>query len=190
MPDRPEWYSRIPGALSEIQAMPADRPVTTNELVLSLHIGKRTAQTLLAPMAILKHGRGKAAPRLSVLSHLHSLAQTEAGQQANAEYEHMRQIVAKLVEDRRRNGTPVIVEVPSHEVRAIEFDNLPGVQIIPGRLIIDAVDAQDAARKLIGLGIAMQRDLTGFDQMIAPQPQQLAFGRGSLAELVEQEQHA
>ncbi len=187
MPDHPEWYSKIPQALAELQAMPADRPVTTNELIISLRVSKRTAQMILAPIATLNHGRGKAAPRLTVLSHLHSLAQTDAGQQANAEYEHMKQVVAQLVEDRRRNGTPVIVEVPAQEVKAIEFDNLPGVQIVPGRLIIDAADAQDAARKLIRLGIAMQRDLAGFDHMISPRPQQRSFSRECLGELFEQE---
>lgn len=166
MPDKPIWYDRLEKAIEQIEALPypwVDRP--TIEFVLG--VGRRRAQQILQPLLSHQVGRNGLAPRSRVIEHLRRLA---ADDPAYFERQRRRRFSNALqqLREEARTQPRVLVEAPTLIVNQ-EFDTLPpGVQVSPGRIVIeDFATPEQAMQKMLALVMAMGNDPLGFEARIS-----------------------
>ena len=170
MPDKPIWYAQLDEAIDRLRALPSpwvDR--TAVEFVLG--VGRRRAQQILSPLVRRTIGRNGLADRDELIAHLRRLA---AGDSASFE-RHRRERFFSILDQWQRDATKqprVLVEAPVAVVNQ-ELDALPpGVNLVPGRIVIEGFSTPEQAKqKLLMLIMAMGNDPDGFDARIAlPSP--------------------
>ena len=166
MPDKPNWYTRLPGAIKQMERMDAvwvDRAAV--ELVLG--VGRRRAQQILKPLVRQTVGRNGLARREEVVLHLRKLAR---GQVANLELGRRERLGEMLgnFECEQKRQPRVLVEAPVEIVNQ-QLDTLPaGVRLSPGRIVIEGFSSPDEAKqKFLALIMAIGNDPDGFDERIS-----------------------
>ena len=169
MPDHPEWYSRIPGAIHQLSAMPAKTPVSANELSMCLSVKLRTAQVIVQnlPPTIPREkvGRTVAVSRKQLLAHLLEMSGEPVVEETIEDRRHFVEVLAKL---KRDWVPPVLVEAPAR-VQRTRLRGLLGVQLEPGRIVIEGFTTPDEARrKLLEFAIAIGNDQDEFDARLEP----------------------
>ncbi len=166
MPDKPIWYNRLQQAIEQIEALPypwVDRP--TIEFVLG--VGRRRAQQILQPLLSRQVGRNGLAPRDVVIEHLRRLAAGEPVYFERQRRTRFSRILTELREEAQRQPR-LLVEAPVAVVNQ-EFENLPpGIQLGPGRIVIeDFKTPEQAMKKMLALIMAMGNDPLGFEVRIS-----------------------
>ncbi len=169
MPDKPIWYTRLAGAIEQLERLPSpwvDRAI----LEFTLGVGRRRAQQILRPLVRHTIGKNGLADREEVIRHLRGLAAGEAG---SWEVERRRRLYSILDQlHRERKEKPrVLVQAPTAIVNQ-ELEALPpGVHLSPGRIVLDCFSTPDEAKqKLLALIMAMGNDPDGFDARITVPP--------------------
>jgi hypothetical protein len=169
MPDKPLWLGRVPEAVRflEAQADPwVDRPM----LESLLHVGRRRAQQLLAPVARRRVGASIVARREDVIDQLNRIT---AGETAYYEGRRRRQLWNELSRTREEwlERPPVLVEVSNARVRRLasrDLDGLPdGVDLAPGSITICFSRPEEALEKLMALALAIGHNREAFEQRVA-----------------------
>ena len=169
MPDKPIWLGRLPEAIRQLEGSTEpwiDRPT----LELLLGVGRRSAQQLLAPIAIRRVGTSAVASSADLIAHLKRMA---AGEEAYYEERRRKKLSAYLDQAREEwlRQPPVWVEVSETRQRRMQvhdFDGLPeGVELGPGSIQVRFGQPHEALQKLMALAIAISQNPQAFDARVS-----------------------
>jgi hypothetical protein len=164
MPAKPAWLGKIPDVIRDLQAIPrsfVDR--ATVEFLLG--VGRRRAQQIMAPCVTDRVGANGLADRDLLVARLHQLANGEDGYYERRRRNRLSEILSGLREARLKRP-PLLVEAPV-AVLAQEFESLPaGVQLSPGRIVLDFDDPREALEKLLALAMAISNDFDQFERVV------------------------
>lgn len=169
MPDKPLWLAHIPEAIQALEAA-SDPWVDRATLEGLLHIGRRRAQQLLAPLASRRAGSSFLTHREALIAHLKRIA---AGEQAYYDDRRREQLWKQLNQVRKQwlQRPPVLVELPNSHLRRVErhdFDGLPdGVELTPGTITLSFREPEEALQKLLALAIAIGENRQAFEERVA-----------------------
>lgn len=165
MPDRPQWYGRLETALQQIEAFPSPW-IDRATLQSLLGVGPRRAQQILRPLVQRTIGKNGLAPKENVALYLRELATGEVASFERRRRERLHELIENWHIQNQRQPQ-VLVEAPEAVVNQ-ELDSLPpGIQLMPGRIIIEGFSTPDEAKqKLLALILAMGNDPAGFDSKI------------------------
>jgi len=168
MPDKPTWIGRLDDICRELQALPSpslDRQ--TLEKILGLRT--RRVQQLMAPVVTQTIGRNGIVERDQLIRHLRSVASSEA-----AHYEHRRRFqLGSVLEELRRSWLAqprVLVEAPTAVVNQEIAGLPPGIQLGPGRILLEFGTKDQAFAQLLALVMAIGNDPDTFEARIRSHP--------------------
>ena len=164
MPDRPVWYSRLDQAIESLEALPYPW-VGRSELEAALGVGRRRAQQILQPLVRHTIGRNGLASRDELIDYLRRLAAGQPADTENRRRQRLSRILSLLDQQARR--PQVLVEAPVR-IHQQTLEQLPsGVELAPGRIVIEGFHSPDEARKkLLALVLAMGNEPDAFDALI------------------------
>ena len=168
MPDKPLWVHRLPQAIEALEQLPipwVDR-ATVEDL---LHIRRRRAQEILAPLATQRRGCGTVVERTALIRHLERLA---SGETVYYEQKRRERVWTELQKERRRwlETPPAFVHPEPALLRAVYQDDLeglpPGVELLPGRIQITFDHPNEALEKLLALALAIGQNQAAFEERV------------------------
>lgn len=164
MPAKPAWYGKIPDVVKELETLQrsfVDR--ATVEFLLG--VGRRRAQQIMAPCITDRVGTNGLADRGLLITRLQQLARGDDGYYERRRRHKLGEILNGLHEERLKRP-PLLVEAPV-ELLTQEFENLPvGVQLGPGRIVVEFEDPKQALEKLLALAMAIGNDFDRFEWQV------------------------
>ena len=171
MPDKPLWVHRLPTALQSLAQLPVpwvDR-ATVEDL---LHVRRRRAQKILAPLATHRRGCNMVVERTALIRHLEQLA---SGETVYYEQKRRQRVWTELEKERQRwlETPPAFVHPEPETLRAVykdDFEGLPaGVELAPGRIQITFEHPNEALEKLLALAMAIGQNPAAFEEHVGTQ---------------------
>jgi hypothetical protein len=166
VPAKPAWLRKLPYILAELRVHPlpyVDRATVEN----LLNVSRRRAQQIMAPCVTERVGSSALADREALIRHLERIAE---GEEAAWELERQRKVaglLARLRQD-RISRPHVLVEAPAAVIHQA-FESLPpGVQLSPGRILVEFSDPRQALEKLLALAMAIGNDFDTFERCVSP----------------------
>jgi hypothetical protein len=165
MPDKPIWYTRLEAAIQQLEALPSPW-VDRASLEFALGVGRRRAQQILQPLVRQTIGKNGLADRDELIRHLRRLAASDTVCFEQQRRRRLHMILDELQRQAKQQPR-VLVEAPTAVVNQ-ELESLPaGVQLSPGRIVLeDFTTPEEAKQKLLALIMAMANDPDGFDERI------------------------
>lgn len=167
------WLLRVPAAITQLETLPADSPLSTGDLATLLGLSSGRAYELARKWGAEVRGRDFCLPVATVLDRLAELADSQAfGEEIDRQRALRRRLSA--AEELR------IPLEPGHRgVRALG-SLPPGVTVEPGRIEIVAESPKELLAGLVALAEALTNDLgafaaiqRGWEEAVRP-PQQAA----------------
>jgi hypothetical protein len=171
LPEKPLWVHRLPEVLKALERLPVpwvDR-ATVEDL---LHVRRRQAQKILAPLATQRCGCSTVVERSVLVRHLERLA---SGETAYYEQKRRERVWAELEQERRRwlETPPAFVHPKPEMLQAVykeDFEGLPaGVDLGPGRIEITFEHPTEALEKLLALAMAIGQNQSAFEDRVGRQ---------------------
>jgi len=161
VPDHPLWYQRIPKILQDLET--SQVPFLDRFSLENLFgVSRRQAIRLMASLGGYQVGRTFLVDREQLLTRLRSLALHDAVEHAVAR----KQRVWRQIEADRANVRARMVHIVPPPRQAARLPDLPpGIQVQPGRLIIDFGAPVDLLEKLFALSQAMTQDYGAFERL-------------------------
>jgi hypothetical protein len=165
MAAKPAWYGRLESIVAELEALPCPS-ITRGAIEFLLGVGPRRAQQIMAPCVTEQIGTSLVADRRLLIRHLRALAAGEAGH-----YESQRQRKVAQTLDTLRTAwlarSKVLVEAPISIVNQ-DFEDLdPGIELSPGRVVINFQTPAEALEKMLALAMAIGKDMRRFERAIS-----------------------
>jgi hypothetical protein len=167
----PGWLLRVPAAISQLESLPAETPLSTGDLATLLGLSSGRAYELARHWGAGVRGRDLCLPVASVLDRLAEVADSQA---FGEEIDRQRAL-------RRRLSTAEDLRIPlepgHRRVRTLH-GLPPGITIEPGRIEIVAESPKELLGNLVALAEALTHDLGAFaavqrgweDAVRPPQP--------------------
>ena len=164
MPAKPSWYSKAPYIIQELRKRPAPY-VDSGTIQLLLGISRRRAQQILEPCVVDRVGTSGLADRNTLIAHLERLVEGDDGVYEIQRRRKVAEVIDHLRQERLAN--PHLLVAAPTAVLNQEFGNLPiGVELAPGRIVVEFGNPQEGLEKLLALAMAISRDFDEFERCV------------------------
>lgn len=164
MPRKSEWFHRIPTILEELRALSCP-VIDRRTLEQLLGVSPRQALRILQSLVPFSAGKSLLIDRVALIEKLERLDRQD---ELQVERRRRDRLDEQLRRARRELAARrVRIPVPS-PARPGEPDSFPlpaGVQLTPGRLVIEFSDPQDLLRLLLELARAISGDYSRFEEL-------------------------
>jgi len=163
VPAKPGWFSHLDSIIEGLTNLP--RPFVDRATVETLlGVGRRRAQQIMAPCITHHVGANGLVDREVLIRHLRALARSEAVSSERVRRKKVAVCIDNLRRDRLERPQ-VLVEAPVRVVNQ-QLASLPrGIQLQPGRIVVEFGEPREALEKLLALAMAIGNNYESFAEV-------------------------